>query len=191
MLRNPKLPSGLRGKARRGFTLVELLVVIAIIGLLASLLLPAVQQAREAARRIQCTNHMKQISLAVQTFHDARNGLPPSLIGPYTRVTFWFLLLTQIEQTAAYDLIESIPRRNNLKELGNGLGTNIEINNKNSTSPTYSDNIPGKRDNGQLVQADSASQEQKENYLRPLAQIPIYYCPTRRSATGTMTNRSI
>lgn len=102
---------------RHGFTLVELLVVIAIIGILVALLLPAIQAAREAARRSQCLNNLKQIGLAMHSHHDQKKFLPPGFFWPkpaappcdstaHTRgsESTWIAhLLPFLEQNALYD----------------------------------------------------------------------------------------
>src|SRR5689334_4833467 len=90
----------------RGFTLVELLVVIAIIGILIALLLPAVQAAREAARRTQCLNQLHQLTLAAQNYHVARKAFPLGMEMMdglnYTKATFFIRLLPFVEETALY-----------------------------------------------------------------------------------------
>lgn len=72
----------MRRSALRAFTLVELLVVIAIIGILVALLLPAVQAAREAARRISCVNNLTQLIMAVQNYQHAFRAYPPGTLNP-------------------------------------------------------------------------------------------------------------
>ncbi|QDU97096.1 DUF1559 domain-containing protein [Lignipirellula cremea] len=106
----------MRLSRQRGFTLVELLVVIAIIGVLVALLLPAVQMAREAARRSTCTNNLKQIGLAMANYHDAHKVFPPGCV--YTTAVGAFdsnsgndlwswgaMILPQLEENSLYSAL--------------------------------------------------------------------------------------
>lgn len=95
------------GKKRQGFTLVELLVVIAIIGILVALLLPAIQAAREAARRAQCLNNVRQTALAALNYHNSHGSFPYGMrmhaTDVLTQSTFFISLLPYVEETALYD----------------------------------------------------------------------------------------
>ncbi len=91
---------------RRGFTLIELLVVITIIGILIALLLPAVQQAREAARRVQCANQLKQMGLALQEHLGKKDGLfPPGSPGP-TRHGLFSYMLPYLGEQSCFDALD-------------------------------------------------------------------------------------
>jgi prepilin-type N-terminal cleavage/methylation domain-containing protein/prepilin-type processing-associated H-X9-DG protein len=104
----------LRREARQelGFTLIELLVVLSIIGIVVALLLPAVQAAREAARRLQCTNNLKQLALAVAAYESINGCLPPGCFPraysisypyPYEDFSIFVRILPQLEQQAVYN----------------------------------------------------------------------------------------
>ena len=119
----------IRASRRFGFTLVELLVVIAIIGILIALLLPAVQAAREAARRMHCTNNLKQLGVALHNYHDTHKTLPLGLVitnlsAPVTPEFCWSsLILPFLEQQALADQMQVT--RGNLAWTINPAGLNL------------------------------------------------------------------
>jgi prepilin-type N-terminal cleavage/methylation domain-containing protein/prepilin-type processing-associated H-X9-DG protein len=113
--------SFINSKSRFAFTLVELLVVIGIIGVLVSLLLPAIQMAREAARRTSCTNNLRQLAIAAHNYHDARNQFPAAShqavdVGgvPTGGTTVWVELLPYFEQRNLLEKWDYLDNRNNV-----------------------------------------------------------------------------
>jgi prepilin-type N-terminal cleavage/methylation domain-containing protein len=162
-----------------GFTLVELLVVIAIIGLLIALLLPAVQAAREAARRMQCSNNLKQIGLAIHGFHDANNGLPPATTGA-DKIAFWGLLYPYEEQTALYDVI------GNNTTLNAAWWTGMTDGQRSSFGSVPAYRCPSRRGSGPLITSGTPN----ASYYRPGPQIDYaFVCITqpyngRRNTNG-------
>ena len=126
-----------KSRAIRGFTLVELLVVIAIIGILVALLLPAVQAAREAARRMSCVNNMKQLGVACHLYELARNHLPPAYTEPTAtnsgkpefnrRHNFISFILPFVEEQAVSDLYSFERDWNEKRTVNAGGMTNMQV----------------------------------------------------------------
>ncbi|MDR2704558.1 MAG: DUF1559 domain-containing protein, partial [Planctomycetaceae bacterium] len=124
---------------KKAFTLVELLVVIAIIGVLIAMLLPAVQAAREAARRMQCTNKLKQLGIALHNYHDTNDSVHARACGPYgkrlsgnnDRFSGVIGILPFLEQQSLYERFCS-----NEMSLGTSLATGAYLH------PAHWENMP-------------------------------------------------
>lgn len=169
MLRQTRVKLGGGGSScgfrRVAFTLVELLVVIAIIGILIALLLPAVQAAREAARRMQCTNNLKQIGLGVHNFISSRNDALPPLDLKKGRASIDVLIWPFLEQQAAYDIIANF-------EGGTGAGQGFD-----------QDLCASGTDSAAFWRHTTQMDNEKR---KALSSIPFVKCPTRRTgAQGT------
>ena len=126
---------------RTGFTLIELLVVIAIIAILIGLLLPAVQKVREAAARMQCSNNMKQIGLAIHNYASANNGQLPSLLmynsnDGYGWEPFFFILLPYMEQNNLHN-----QALNSGAGWGNGVNAAVVKTDTCPSDPTISNGL--------------------------------------------------
>ena len=160
------------GSSRRGFTLVELLVVIAIIGILIGLLLPAVQAAREAARRMQCVNHMKQLGLAVHNFESSTGKLPPLDLA-MGHASILPLLWPYMEQAAIYDVLKNW---RGAKDKTSGFGQDL----------CRSDSGTGDKF---WRSTDFMTDELRKNF----SSVPFVKCPSRRSGVaGTpLTNTAL
>lgn len=145
---------------RSGFTLVELLVVIAIIGVLVALLLPAVQTAREAARRSSCTNNLRQLGLALHNHHDIFNRLPPggtyysTCCTPPTYTTWTIEILPYMEQQPLYQQY----RQN---ELNTSTNNNLVGQQRVRTHECPSDSLKGKLE----IPASGPGQTANQNWM--------------------------
>jgi hypothetical protein len=137
--------------------------VIAIIGALIALLLPAVQAAREAARRLQCSNHLKQSGLGIHNFHDTHSGLPPATIGSDT-VSFWGLIYPFMEQTPLYDFFMA-------RGIQNVLNENWWI--------------------GAAGSGGTSGVLMNDDYRKAFGSVMAYRCPSRRGGGSLIVNNGL
>lgn len=152
-----------RWRSSRGFTLVELLVVIAIIGILVALLLPAVQAAREAARRSQCTNNLKQLGIALQNYHDTHRVFPPSGLNHGSIASAPYVPINTIMNTSGFVLMLPFLEQQPLFSRFNS--------NASACSSTYSGNLAAPA----VIAGDPMT---SGNDLVVSTQLPSFLCPS-------------
>jgi hypothetical protein len=154
--------------------------------MLIALLLPAVQAAREAARRMQCQNNLKQIGLGIHTFNDAQNGLPPTGITNY-RLGFLFFITPFMEQTSIWEMLtapEEIPGVNTASDFytaPNGANGG-PIHGLFSFPPKMGEITTGS--GGAACRGNMWFDLLPGEYQQQLSSIPWFFCPSRRSASG-------
>jgi prepilin-type N-terminal cleavage/methylation domain-containing protein len=160
-----------RRRNRPAFTLVELLVVIAIIGVLVALLLPAIQAAREAARRSQCINNLRQLGLSLHSFNDTYNVLPFARTGGRPQSISWApLIMPYIEQKNLLDFFTS--------PLSNGAGGTFGMYTPASENPATNINIS----------INNINRTEFQNTGAMNIPVKIFVCPSRRKPTFVSAN---
>ena len=154
----------------RAFTLVELLVVIAIIGMLIALLLPAVQAAREAARRMQCSNHLKQFGLALHNHVTAKNEALPPIVIHSARASFFAILFSYYEQQALHDMITADGYEKQMADMAswNAASSSFVGTNDYARHRTWWDKL-------------------SETNQNQLSAVPTWKCPSRRGGVQKAT----
>ncbi|UUO09103.1 DUF1559 domain-containing protein [Blastopirellula sp. J2-11] len=171
-------------RSARGFTLVELLVVIAIIGVLIALLLPAVQQAREAARRMQCSNNLKQLGLGVHNWHDTFGKLPPLVLNS-GRASFFVQILPQMEQRAAFDMLNGGNADSaNPTHMGDEMETNWDRLNDTEKEGLANINYmtcPSRRSSSEAIRPSGAARGPLGDYAAVAIGLDVY-------STSTLTD---